>query len=297
MNYNENLYICENHTNDCVILGSKKGFKIYHTNPFKFNFERNIDGGIDIIKMLYRTNIIVFVGSIDDKTLIIWDDLKRKIVGKIILNNKILNFELTREIIIIVTINNLHIYTLNSMNLIRKIPTYANNYGVCCIYDEIICYPSEKIGNIRILNYKDKINFTNIEAHFSKVKFITVSSNGQLIDSCSEKGTIIRIFKSFDGKLVKEFRRGLIPVNISQLKFSDDSKYLLCTSNKYTLHLYEINSKNSIFIPLYSANKLYFNFLVYIIYFKKNKIIVISDKKYYSIEYKEEFKIIKEDTY
>ena len=93
-NYSDNLlYSSFNHTNDCVIFGTINGFYVYTINPFKKIISRKITGGVSIVNMLYKSNIIAFVGN--EKTglypnnkLIIWDDSKEDVIGEISLMNK-----------------------------------------------------------------------------------------------------------------------------------------------------------------------------------------------------------------
>lgn len=64
--YNQNnlLYSSFNQNNDCVVFGTTNGFYVYSLYPFKKIISRNIEGGISIVKMLYKSNILVFVVNI-----------------------------------------------------------------------------------------------------------------------------------------------------------------------------------------------------------------------------------------
>ena len=82
------------------------GFYIYSINPFKKILSRKIDQGISLVKMLYESNIVLFVGWTEiglypNNKLIIWDDSKKAVLGEIAYNNKINNICVTKDHIVV----------------------------------------------------------------------------------------------------------------------------------------------------------------------------------------------------
>ena len=75
MNFNNNnntslskknlLYSSFNQINDCIIFGTNTGFYVYTLDPFKKIIARKITGGVSIVKMLFKSNIILFVGNVE----------------------------------------------------------------------------------------------------------------------------------------------------------------------------------------------------------------------------------------
>lgn len=64
-----------------------------------------------------------------------------------------------------------------------------------------------------------------------------------MLASMSGKGTIIRIFNPLTGDKLHELRRGTEPAKIQDLSFeSETGKYLTCTSNRDTIHVYKCES-------------------------------------------------------
>lgn len=51
---NKILYANFNQDGSCFSVGTEIGFKIYNTNPFRDNYERNLEGGIGIVEMLLK---------------------------------------------------------------------------------------------------------------------------------------------------------------------------------------------------------------------------------------------------
>lgn len=263
MNFNNNnntslskknlLYSSFNQINDCIIFGTNTGFYVYTLDPFKKIIARKITGGVSIVKMLFKSNIILFVGNVEkgvypNNKLIVWDDHKREVIGEISFKSKILNIELTKEIIVVVCSNKIYIYNFQNLVLIKSIETGENQKGLCSISNEehnLIAYPSNILGQISITNIKSSNNKpeTNysINAHLSELEIFNFDSSGKYIVSASEKGTLLRIFELEKTSLVKELRRGSDQVNIVDLKFSNNNKYLLCSSNRGTIHIFYTN--------------------------------------------------------
>lgn len=69
-----------NQDNGCFIVATGSGLRVFNTNEFQSTFFRDFEGGIKIGEMLFRTNIIGFVGtgnntSYPSNRLILWDDI------------------------------------------------------------------------------------------------------------------------------------------------------------------------------------------------------------------------------
>ena len=58
---NKILFISFNQDSWCFTIGTETGFKIYSSYPISDCFERNLNGGIGIIEMLYKRNILGLV--------------------------------------------------------------------------------------------------------------------------------------------------------------------------------------------------------------------------------------------
>lgn len=69
---------------------------------------------------------------------------------------------------------------------------------------------------------------------------LAVNAEGTLIASASTKGTIIRIFSAEEGHLLQELRRGSGKALITSIIFHPTLNMIACTSNKTSVHLFEI---------------------------------------------------------
>lgn len=95
-------------------------------------------------------------------------------------------------------------------------------------------------GHIKIINL-DNGEIHKIEsAHKSNIQCMTFNKQGTLIATCSEKGTLIRIFSTETLEKVKELRRGIGNAEMYSIAFSDDSSMICCYSSSNTVHLFSI---------------------------------------------------------
>lgn len=241
------LYTAFNQTGDCVIFTNRIGFYVYKIEPFKKIISRKIDGGVSIAKMLYKSNIITFVGNVvkglyPNNKLIIWDDNKVEVIGEISFKQPILDIHLSKDMIVVILETKVFLYNFKHLSIIKVIDTCLNPRGLCSVLfgeHSLIALPDIDIGKINIVDYKN--NTTNIiEAHTSELCLFTMDSSGRYIATSSVKGTLIRIYNVETCHLVKEYRRGNTQSNIVDIAFSTDLRYMLCGSEKGTIHVFNI---------------------------------------------------------
>jgi WD repeat-containing protein 45 len=249
MNFIENdenglLHANFNQNKDCIIFGTTIGFYVYTCNPFKKIISRRIIGGVSIIEMLNKSNIMIFTGNVDkglypNNKLIIWDDNKAEVIGEIEFKTKILNIKITKEIIVVITNYKIYIYSFNNLQLINSIEISEEVNGLCEILNNtMIAYPDKEIGSVCIHYFDKSENNKLIKAHLNQIERFCLSKDGSYIATCSHKGTLIRIFNIDNNVLVKELRRGSDQATIVDLKFNDDLTLLLCSSDKGTIHIF-----------------------------------------------------------
>ena len=303
------LYSAFNQTCDCVIFTNQTGFYVYKLEPFKKIISRRIEGGVSIAKMLYKSNIITFVGNVKkglypNNKLIIWDDNKVEVIGEISFKNPILDIHLSKDIIVVILEMKIFLYNFKNLSVIKVINTSQNKLGLCSVRfgeNSFILFPDMDIGKIQILDYKNNESKI-IDAHTSELSLFTMDKCGRYIASCSIKGTLIRIYNMKTCNLVKEFRRGNTQSTIVDIKFSNNLRYLLCGSEKGTIHVFNImlNNENNTeefsylhyFLPNYfnmeySTSKFYINNVVTnSIFTHDDKLISIgNDGCYYNLSF------------
>ena len=132
------LYVSFNQDSSCFAIGTHRGFKIYSSYPLKNAYERILDGGIGIVEMLYKSNIIALVGGghspkYNKNKVIIWDDYQNKIISELKFTTSVLNVKLKRDKIFIVTENKIYIFTFNTLELLIDFETSNNPKGLIAV--------------------------------------------------------------------------------------------------------------------------------------------------------------------
>ena len=241
----DDIYISFNQTEKYACFGTPIGFYIYSLCPFKKILSRKIELGISLVKMLYESNIIVFVGRTGtglypNNKLIIWDDSKKAVLGEISYSSKIYNVNLTKDFIVVLLEKKIYIYKFESLELIKDIEITQHNNNIIAMgleNSELLVYPGESPGTINITKLSEDYLKT-ISAHNSLIENIYVSNDGKYIVTASSTGTIIRIFSADTLTKVIEFRRGADPTKIKDMRLNHNNSILLVSSVKGTIHLY-----------------------------------------------------------
>lgn len=245
---NSEIFINFNQSKAYCCFGTPIGFYIYSLNPLRKVLSRKIEGGISIIKMLYESNIVLFVGrtnkgSYPNNKLIIWDDSRKSVLGEIQYNNKIENLHVTKKFIIVLVDSKIFIYNFETLFLVKSFD-YKNDLKLIEIAENnnYLVYPSEKQGVVCITKFESDF-LKEIKAHENSISQIHVSSNGNYLVTASVNGTVIRIFDIKSGNKINEFRRGTDPTTIVNLELNHDNSILLVSSIKGTIHLFNTGIK------------------------------------------------------
>ena len=214
-----------------------------------------MEGEIALVVMLYRTNILALVGSDNNMNhkrskLIIWDDHQKKPLSELKFNQNIMNVKLRKDKIVVVCRDKIYVFNLSTFKNMDIIETGDNSHGIVGIsYEQdqtYLAYPDKKKGQVRIKNYEKSTVFC-INAHENNIAHIVLSYDGSLLATASEKGTLIRIFNTENGNILKEVRRGKDKADIKYICFEPSYKFIAASSNKGTIHiwsLYDLKNTN-----------------------------------------------------
>lgn len=223
---------------------------------------RQIDiDNLYMIDILYKSNIIAIVKKVSQNKLLFWDDFIRNFIFEVEFDDNIISIKLRKTTFCVITKSKLYLYKFNDVSLIDELNIYHNNPKIYDInYHKnniIIAIPDSKNGTILIKKYELYSGKRNpgilINAHESSLSYLCLNKDGTLLASSSEKGTIIRLFDTKSGKLLKQLRRGASIANIYTISFKNN--YLLVSSDTMTVHIYyfshmnktELSIKNRIF--------------------------------------------------
>ena len=203
--------------------------------------------------MLNKTNIIAFVGGgknpiYSNNKVIIWDNHQGKVISELRFNSSIKNVKLKKNYIIVVLETQIYVFKLKTLEKIDILETYENSKGLIGLSNKpdvfVIAYPIKSKGYVKIKMYDSPINNPIINAHNSNLACLEINFNGTILATASEKGTIIRIIEVSTGNILDEFRRGTENAEIFSISFDITSKFLACSSDKGTIHIFSLSKIN-----------------------------------------------------
>lgn len=243
------LHLSFNQDFGCCAAGTARGFRIYNCHPFREIYRREYDvGGIGVVQMLFRCNILALVGGGDEpqyplNKVMIWDDHQGRCIGELSFRSEVKSVRLRRDKIVVVLAQKIFVYNFVDLKLLHQIETVANPKGLCEVSHVsgpmvLVCPGSQK-GQVRVEHYASK-RTKLINAHDSRIACFALTQDGRLLATASSKGTLIRIFNTLDGSLLQEVRRGADRAEIYSLAFSSTAQWLAVSSDKGTVHVFSL---------------------------------------------------------
>ncbi|KAK4273447.1 hypothetical protein QN277_021847 [Acacia crassicarpa] len=244
------LHISFNQDSGCFAVGTDHGFRIYNCDPFREIFRRDFGagGGIGLVQMLFRCNILAFVGGGADpiypsNKVMIWDDHQSRCIGELSFRSEVKGVRLRRDRIVVVLVHKIFVYNFADLKLLHQIETTANPKGLCEVSHVsgtmVLVCPGLQKGQVRVEHYASK-RTKFIMAHDSRIACFALTQDGRLLATASSKGTLVRIFNTLDGSLLQEVRRGADRAEIYSLAFSATAQCLAVSSDKGTVHVFNL---------------------------------------------------------
>ncbi|CAI5714280.1 unnamed protein product [Hyaloperonospora brassicae] len=251
---NELLFAGFNQDSGCFACGTDSGFKIFNCDPFKETFHRDFaNGGIGIVEMLFRCNILAIVGGgrnprYPPNKVMIWDDHQSRNIGELSFRSEVKAVKLRRDRVVVVLQNKIYVYNFSDLKLVDHIETLANPKGLCALCpnpsNTVLACPGVTRGTVRIELY-DLRKTTLITAHEAELSQICTNLDGTRLATASDKGTLIRIFDTQSGQIMQELRRGADRAEIYSICFSPIAPLLACSSDKGTVHVFSLTAEGS----------------------------------------------------
>ena len=254
-----------NQDNTLFTLATTKGFRIFTANSYflihPIRKEINEIGNISIANLLYKSSLIFFVGNETNNnwkqnSLIIWDDTQNLKIGEIKLKDKIMDFNLTKNVLSIFASNKIYIFELISFKLVKVIDglNINNKLFTYNTYD-MIAYTTFKNKteiNIKTINYNKNHKLEtfynrNFKVNFDNIQAIQISHSGQYIFVSSILGNKIHIYYVQNGNLRNCIYLGntISAIDNIDFNYSKESKILFIKEmNK--ICLFSINENNLI---------------------------------------------------
>lgn len=176
---------------------------------------------------------------------------------------------LNRKRLAVVLEEEIYLYDISNMSLLYTIATSPNPGAICALSPSsencYVAYPLPKpredhgekrpphapplstyvpptSGEVLIFDTLTLKAVNVIEAHRSPLCCIALNSDGNLLATASETGTIIRVFSVPRGQKLYQFRRGTYPSTIYSMSFNLSSTLLCVSSTSDTVHIFRLGS-------------------------------------------------------
>jgi WD repeat-containing protein 45 len=265
------LYMGFNQDQRCFAVATETGFIIYDSDPLAERFRRdpfkpNV-GGIKIVEMLFRCNILALVGGgknpkYEENKCIIWDDYQNKCLAELEFRLPVRAVRLRKDRILVATECKVYVYNFVDISLLRSFDTAPNLSGLVALscVAPVLAAPGTELGALHLnvgspqsikdwphLDCAPKPRLHNVKAHNGPLQMMALNNDGTLAATASDKGTLIRIWSTESGAIVDEFRRGTDRAEIHSICFDSTSSVVVVSSDKGTVHLFSLTGdiKNS----------------------------------------------------
>lgn len=267
---NELLFINFNQDYSCISVGTKNGYKIYNCDPFGKCYSK-MEGGIGIVEMLFCTSLVALVGAgeqpaFSPRRLQITNTKRQSTICELTFSTSILAVKLNRKRLIVVLEEQIYVYDISNMKLLHTIETSPNPQAICALSPSnencYIAYPSPTSSSSSSYATNDKYGslgappvangdvyvfdalslqvVNSVQAHKSPVSCISMNSEGTMLATASDKGTVIRVFSIPNAQKLFQFRRGSYPARIFSLSFNLVSTLLCVSSDTETVHIFRV---------------------------------------------------------
>ena len=173
--------------------------------------------------------------------MVIWDAHKNKPEREITCLSQVRGVRLQPGRVVVILRNWIRIYgTERIPNLLAKYPTADNPYGICCeCGPRKIAFPGRTRGQVQLVDF-ERDDVSIIPAHSTALRALASSADGELLATASSAGTIIRVWSTSKHSRLVELRRGADNATIYSLGFNPSGTMLASTSDKGTLHVFDV---------------------------------------------------------
>lgn len=162
--------------------------------------------------------------------------------------NKILAVKFNKTFLVVLLENMFCVYALHQMKKkLCNISIPPNPRSIFALAVEessnMLVYPgSTHFGEVHIFDITQRKIKLFISAHNSIIAALSINKTATKLATASDKGTVIRVFSTVDGKKLYEFRRGVARYAcVYSITFSPNSSFLAVSSNLETVHIFKLS--------------------------------------------------------
>ncbi|ELP86341.1 WD repeat domain phosphoinositide-interacting protein, putative [Entamoeba invadens IP1] len=246
------LTITVNQEQTCFAIGTTCGFRVFgmENGWFRERFSRTLGGGVGIIELFHKSNMLSFVGggttpAYDTKKVIIWDDYQGKPFGVLEYPTEVRGIKIQKEYLFVAVDRKVYVYNFKDLHPLYQYTTGMNGkgiIGVSVFEKKRIVVPGQNEGCVKIVDLETQAE-KEFQAHVHSLSALTCAPDGKTVVTASAQGTLIRVWDLETTRQIIEFRRGQGQADVFSMNFSPNSDLLVTTSNRGTVHIYGIGEQ------------------------------------------------------
>ncbi|KAK4054825.1 Phosphatidylinositol 3,5-bisphosphate-binding protein [Microbotryomycetes sp. JL201] len=258
---------------------TETGFCVYQTAPLLLLSRRDaLPGSVDLVVQLERSNILFVVGGgstplYPPNKVIVWDDKLAKPVAQLEFRERVRGIAARRDRLAVALSSRVIVFALgkgaNGIWREGSYETTSNPKGIACLVviatekgATLLAFPGRQPGQIQLVKLPPfdplrtplppppsydptKTTFPTVNiivAHTTNLSALAITPNGDLLATTSNKGTLVRVWDTGTGSLVKELRRGTDYAEIFGLSLRRDGKAVAVSSDKGTVHAWDLTT-------------------------------------------------------
>lgn len=257
----------------CFSIGTRtEGYKLYNVESFG-EIHSVPNGGYGIVEMLFCTSLVALVGlgdqpELSPRRLQIVNTKRHSTICELTFPTSILAVRMNRKRLIIILEQQIYFYDISNMKLLHTLETLYNPLAIGvlaansdnCVFaypaylphppslDDAPAHVPSSVssrplsGDVQLL---DSLTFRPLDviaAHRTPVAALSLSSDGLLLATASEKGTIIRVYNVSSSRKIYQFRRGSLPAKVQSMSFNLSVSFLTVSSDSDTVHIFKLST-------------------------------------------------------
>ncbi|EJF61323.1 WD40-repeat-containing domain protein [Dichomitus squalens] len=255
-------------------ISTKAGFAVYRTWPLQLLRKREITGGtLSIVVPLHTSSLLFLVGGgrsprYPPNKVILWDDAIAQEVAELEFREKVRGLACRRGWLAVALRRRVVVFQIGeTVERYGEWDTCDNSRGLLALatatHSTLLAIPGRQMGHLQLVHLPPcpppqpigpppsappsrpppnpaKPPPTIIIAHESALSTLSVPPSGRLLATTSSRGTLIRIWDTTTGKLVRELRRGSDKAEIYGVAFRPDEREVCVWSDKGTVHVFAL---------------------------------------------------------
>ncbi|KAI1796273.1 WD40-repeat-containing domain protein [Ganoderma leucocontextum] len=255
---------------------TKAGFAVYRTWPLQLLRKREIVGGtLSIVVPLHTSSLLFLVGGgrsprYPPNKVILWDDAIAQEIAELEFREKVRGLACRRGWLAVALRRRVVVFQVGeTVQRYGEWDTCDNVRGLLALatatHSTLLAIPGRQMGHLQLVQLPPcpppqpigppssappprpppnpaKPPPTIIIAHESSLSTLSVPPSGRMLATTSSRGTLIRIWDTSTGKLLRELRRGSDKAEIYGVAFRPDEREVCVWSDKGTVHVFALTA-------------------------------------------------------